>query len=131
MTSASASVVRIVMAELETARRVGVHPWERHPEHPNRLIVSVELQISLPDYYGVAGRFINYDPLRKHLQAWPTAEHVDHLESLLEELVDFIFATTPAVRAKVAIMKPDIFHEVRGVGVEYDVARDDWATLKR
>jgi dihydroneopterin aldolase len=125
------SVVRIVMADLETARRVGVHPWERHPEHPNRLIVNVVMEIALGDYYGAAGRFIDYDPIRKHLQSWPTAPHVDHLESLLEDVVSFIFASTPAARATVRIVKPDIFHEAGGVGVEYDVARADWAALKR
>lgn len=124
------SVVRIVMADLETARRVGVHPWERHPEHPNRLIVNVEMEIALADYYGVAQRFINYDHVRKHLQSWPAAPHVDFLETLLEDVVGFIFANTPAARAKVRIVKPDIYHEAGGVGVEYDVTRDDWAALK-
>jgi len=32
-----------ILEDVELRVRCGLHPWERHPERPNRLLVSVEL----------------------------------------------------------------------------------------
>ncbi len=39
----SGSHIRVVLRDVETEAHVGLHPWERHPERPTRLIVNVEM----------------------------------------------------------------------------------------
>jgi len=35
--------MRVILRDVEVEARVGLHPWERYPERPSRLIVNVEL----------------------------------------------------------------------------------------
>ena len=35
--------IRVVLRDMQVEARVGMHPWEMHPERPHRLIVNVEL----------------------------------------------------------------------------------------
>ena len=110
------SHVRVVLRNVHAEARVGLHPWERHPERPARLLVTVEM--FAPD--GPEGPpFIDYDRIRDALRAWPSRPHTDLLETLAEELVALCFAA-PEVRAcRVAVLKPDIFNEAEAAGVEF------------
>lgn len=125
-----ASSVRVRLDALELNMRLGVHPWERHDERKSRLVASVELELPLAAYYAQAGGYLDYDPVYAFLKAWETRPHTDHLETLAEDLLDFLFARTPATRAQVRLTKPDIFADAAGVGVSYDVNRQDWMTLR-
>jgi 7,8-dihydroneopterin aldolase/epimerase/oxygenase len=125
------SLVRIAMRDFETQAHVGLHAWERHPERTTRLIVNVRMEIAVNAYYQKAGGFIDYDPLHAHLRGWANRPHTDYLETLVEDAVAFIFATTPAERCAVRIEKPDIFNDVDRIGIEYDVTRADWDALQK
>lgn len=108
------SHIRVFLRSLQTEARLGLHPWERHPERPTRLIVNVEMLApadgELP--------FLDYDGVRDAVRAWPHRPHTDLLETLAEELVALCFAN-PAVQAcRVAVEKPDIFNEADAAGVE-------------
>ena len=96
--------------------RCGLHPWERFPESPNRLLVSVEMfaawPLSSPDAY------IDYDRVRSRIVSWRDRPHVDLLETLLEELLAFVFEDAAVESARVSVSKPDIFPEAAGAGVE-------------
>jgi dihydroneopterin aldolase len=110
----------VLLRDMHVQASVGLHPWERHPERPSRLIVNVEMFAHTPGPVDGAGRagIIDYDPVRRAIAAWPGRPHVDLLETLVEELVDACFAL-PAVQAcRVSVVKPDIFNEVAAVGVE-------------
>jgi dihydroneopterin aldolase len=124
------SSVRVTLSDFETHLRLGVHAWERHAERPTRLLVSVELELPLAHYYGQAGGYLDYDPIRAFLAAWADRPHTDLIETLAEELLDFLFAKTVADRARVSLRKPDIFRDAAAVGVSYDVSRADWAALR-
>ena len=124
------SSVTIRLRDFEAEAHVGVHPWERHEARPTRLYVNVSMQMPLADYYGKAGGYIDYDPLRAHLRGWAGRPHTDHLETLVEDVLAFVFSSTPAERCEVSIEKPDIFTDVDRIGVCYDVSRADWAALK-
>jgi dihydroneopterin aldolase len=128
--TASDSSVRVTLADFEIHLALGLHPWERHKERPTRLLVSVELELPLARYYGEANGYIDYDPLYAYIATWPGRPHTERIETLAEELLDFLFAKTPASRARVNLRKPDIFVDVSAVGVSYDVSREDWDKLR-
>jgi len=108
--------VRVVLSDVETLVRIGLHPWERHPEKPQRLIVNVEMFAPWPLKGGEG--YINYDVVRDHILGWRDRDHVDLLETLIEELLGVCFSLPDVAAARVRITKPDVFAEVAQAGVE-------------
>jgi dihydroneopterin aldolase len=123
----SASYIRVVLRDIETECHVGLHPWEQHPERPSRLIVNVEMFAPLvrPLSAESADTILDYDPIRSALKTWPTRPHTPLLETLLHELVELCFRNPAVAACRVSIMKPDIFNEAAGAGVEVYQIRDD------
>jgi dihydroneopterin aldolase len=116
----SGSHIRVVLRDVETEAHVGLHPWERHPERPTRLIVNVEMfaPLTLPLSTESTDSIIDYDPIRDALKTWPTRPHTPLLETLLHELIELCFRNPRVSACRVSIMKPDIFNEAAGAGVE-------------
>ena len=117
--------IRVVLRDVVTQAQIGLHPWERHPERPTRLVVNIEMFASLQGCATAAANgHIDYDPIREALKSWPFRPHTDLLETLVDELVDLCFRH-PSVRAcRVSVMKPDIFNEAASAGVEVYRIRD-------
>lgn len=120
------SYIRVMLRDIETEAQVGLHPWERHPERPTRLIVNVEMFAPLvrPLSAESPDSIVDYDPIREALKAWPTRPHTPLLETLLHELVTLCFRDPRVNACRVSIMKPDIFNEAAGAGVEVYQVRD-------
>ena len=66
--SPNTSYVRAILKDVQTEAQIGLHPWERHPERPTRLLVNVEM-------FAHGNAFLNYDPVRAALRAWPGRPH--------------------------------------------------------
>jgi dihydroneopterin aldolase len=109
--------IRVVLKDVAVEVQVGLHPWERHPERPTRLLVTVEMFAHLSGSGG-AGGVIDYDRVRSALKAWPSRPHTELLETLAEELVQLCFADPEVEACRVILMKPDIFNEAAGAGIE-------------
>jgi dihydroneopterin aldolase len=111
--------VRVLLSDVAVDVRIGLHPWERHPERPTRLIVNVEMFAAWPlAKTGADGGFIDYDRVRDHIAGWRDRDHVELLETLVEELIGICFALPPVEACRVRITKPDIFPEAAAAGVE-------------
>jgi dihydroneopterin aldolase len=111
---------RIVLRDLVTEVRLGLHPWERHDARPTRIVVNVELFAHLPGPFRGSGveAVLNYDTIRDALRAWPQKPHTDLIETLIEELIALCFADARVEACRVSILKPDIFNEAAGAGLE-------------
>lgn len=111
---------RVILRDVVVELRLGLHPWERHPERPQRVIVNVELFAPLDRPFGGSdvAAVLDYDPIRKALRSWPQRDHTDLIETLLEELVALCFQDARVAACRVSIVKPDIFNEAGGAGVE-------------
>ena len=104
---------------LEVEVKVGIHPWERHPEHPSRLIVDVEMYCYSPKWNPQALHDVmDYDRVRTEIMKWPGRKHTDLLETLALELVNLCFEDARVDAARVSITKPDIFSNAKGAGIE-------------
>jgi len=111
--------VRVVLRDVEVEARVGLHPWESHPERPHRLLVTIEMFAhALSGMPETNDTIINYDLIHAALKAWPERPHTPLLETLLEELVALCFEQSRVAACRVSIMKPDIFNDTAAVGVE-------------
>lgn len=125
--SGSPSTVAIVFKGVELNVQIGEHPWERHPERPTRLRLDLELTFAYADYFGRHGGYVDYDPLRTVLKDLERAPHTDKLEVFAKRILSVCFEKTPATRAQLSIIKPDIFNEMEGAGLVLDVAREDFS----
>jgi dihydroneopterin aldolase len=111
------SHVRVLLRNVQTEARVGLHAWERHPERATRLLVNVEM-FALASGSAPAS-FIDYDHIRDAIKTWPARPHTDLLETLAEELVALCFSIPPVQACRVSVVKPDIFNEAEAAGVEF------------
>jgi dihydroneopterin aldolase len=119
------SHLRVMLRDVETEVSLGLHPWERHPERPTRVIVNVEMFAPLPAAGEPPDDFIDYDQIRNRLKLWPTRPHTPLLETLLDELVELCFDNRRVQACRVSVVKPDIFNEAAAAGVEAFVRRAD------
>ena len=112
--------MKVSLKNVQLNVRCGLHPWERHPEKPNRILVSVDMYAAAPEGAFGAGdaRIIDYDVVRNGLLKWEGREHVDFLETLIEDAMDLCFRDPLVQACRVAIRKPDIFNETEEAGVE-------------
>ncbi len=66
--NAAADYTRVVLRDLQVEVKCGIHPWEKHPERPNRLVVNVEMFApALPEEGRNAASIIDYDQIRAAL----------------------------------------------------------------
>jgi dihydroneopterin aldolase len=110
--------VRMMIRDLVTEVRLGLHPWERHPEKPQRIVVNVELYAAPAKTIKGHSSIVDYDYIRDALKKWPRRKHTVFIESLLDELVKLCFKDKRVQAARVSIFKPDIYNEAAGAGVE-------------
>lgn len=112
------------MRGVELRVRIGEHAWEKG--EAQRLHIELALAFGYADYHGRHGGYVNYDPLRAFLKEIEARPHTERIETLAHDILRACFALTPADHVKLAIVKPDIFPEMHGVGLEYAVSRAEF-----
>jgi dihydroneopterin aldolase len=118
------STVSIAFNAVMLSVRIGEHAWEK--DAPQRLDLDITLAFALTDYTVRHGGYVDYDPLRAFLKELENRPHTERLETLARDILAACFALTPAARVRLSILKPDIFPEMQGVGLVYDVTRTDF-----
>jgi dihydroneopterin aldolase len=118
------SFVSIIMRDVELSVRIGEHAWEK--KDAQRLRLDLALRFGLRDYNERHGGYVNYDPLRAFLKEIESRPHTERIETLARDILAACFDLTPTERVELTIMKPDVFPEMKGVGLHYDVARADF-----
>src|SRR5579884_3527425 len=86
--STETGYVRMMIRDLVTEVRLGLHPWERHPEKPQRIVVNIDMYAA-PAAGRARGKeraVVDYDPIREALRKWPGRRHTVYIETLVDEL---------------------------------------------
>lgn len=121
--SYTASVVRDICVEMS----IGLHPWERHPERKQRVLVSVAMYAKRDKFEGGdIADCVDYDPVRETVRAWRDRPHTDLIEPLIEELLEVCFSDERVDACWISIRKPDIFSDAADAGVEVYRLRKDF-----
>ena len=118
--------VRVILLNVRVDVRVGLHPWEKHPEHPARLQISVELFARPPAVPASIGTIVDYDRVHKFIVSLAGRPHVELLETLIDDIVAVCFQDQKVLACRVKILKPDIFNEADAAGVEVYRTRAGW-----
>jgi 7,8-dihydroneopterin aldolase/epimerase/oxygenase len=116
--------IRVVLENAVVERRCGLHPWERHPERPNRLRITVEMFAELQPGPMKSSAFIDYDPVRNFIKTFPSLPHTDLLETIVDEIAAKCFENGNVEACRIAVLKPDIFNETEAAGIEVFRTRD-------
>jgi dihydroneopterin aldolase len=126
MTSTPDDRVEVRLRNVIVEARCGLHPWEQHPERPNRLSINVTLFASLRTRRLEQFGYIDYDSIRDFLRQFPARPHTALLETLLDEIVAKCFVDDRVDACRVSVMKLDIFNETEAAGVEVYRTRAHW-----
>ena len=110
---------RLFLRNYEVLINIGVHDFEKKGEQ--RVLINVDLYIPLalstPRQDNLA-EVADYDFMRETIARRMAQGHVHLQESLCDDVVAAMLAH-PRVRAvRVSTMKPDVYPDCEGVGVE-------------
>ncbi len=117
----SNSYISIFVKEMRVNVRVGLLPAEKVSPQP--LDVSVELFVA-PSYLQ-SEEIVDYAIIHKAIKAWENREHVELLETLMQELLSLGFGFDVVEAVRVSISKPTIFKETQKAGVNAYLQRAD------
>lgn len=110
---------RLFLRNYEIAINIGVHEFEKKGEQ--RVLIDVDLYIPLAlstPKSDQLNEVVDYDFMRGTIAARVAQGHV-HLQETLCDDVAKIMLAHPLVRAvRVSTMKPDVYPDCEGVGVE-------------
>ena len=116
---------RLFLRNYEVLINIGVHDFEKKGEQ--RVLINVDLYIPLalstPKEDNLA-EVVDYDFMRETIARRMAQGHVHLQESLCDDVVKAMLAH-PRVRAvRVSTMKPDVYPDCEGVGVEVFQIKD-------
>ena len=117
---------RLFLRDYEVRINIGVHEFEKKGEQ--RVLINVDLYIPLalstPKEDHLA-EVVDYDFMRETIARRMAEGHVHLQETLCDDVVRKMLAH-PNVRAvRVSTMKPDVYPDCEGVGVEVFQIKDE------
>ena len=117
---------RLFLRNYEVLINIGVHDFEKKGEQ--RVLINVDLYIPLALSTPLADNLaevVDYDFMRETIARRMARGHVHLQESLCDDVVAAMLAH-PRVRAvRVSTMKPDVYPDCEGVGVEVFRIKDE------
>ena len=116
---------RLFLNRLELPARIGVHAFERNA--PQRLWLDVSLWVPLAQSTprgDELAEVVDYDFVRAEAQALLSRGHLQLQETLVDDVLAAMLAHPRVRAARVSSMKPDVYPDCEGVGVEVFQIKD-------
>jgi dihydroneopterin aldolase len=117
---------RLFLRNYEVMINIGVHDFEKRGEQ--RVLINVDLYIPLALSTPSADQLdevVDYDFMRETVARRMAQGHVHLQETLVDDVARSMLAH-PRVRAvRVSSMKPDVYPDCEGVGVEVFQIKDE------
>lgn len=119
------SYISIFVKSMRINLRIGLEDFEK--EAPQPIDVSVELFTS-PDYLFSADpdSIIDYAQIHECLKSWEAREHVELLETYMQEILELGFGFENVTAMRASISKPEIFEQAEHAGLEAFIHRQDY-----
>lgn len=110
---------RLFLRNYEVQINIGVHEFEKKGEQ--RVLINVDLYIPLAASTPRADQLdevVDYDFMRETIAQRMAQGHVHLQETLCDDVVRAMLAHPRVRAARVSTMKPDVYPDCEGVGVE-------------
>lgn len=69
---------------------------------------------------------LDYTKVCNLIHSWNKREHVDLIETLLQELIEFVFEDKRVEQVDIEVLKPDVIKRTEYVGVGACMTREDY-----
>jgi dihydroneopterin aldolase len=116
---------RLFLRNYEVMINIGVHDFEKKGEQ--RVLINVELYIPLDQSTPKEDQLhevVDYDFMRETIAKRIAQGHVHLQETLCDDVVKAMLAHPRVRAAQVSTMKPDVYPDCEGVGVEVFQIKD-------
>jgi len=116
---------RLFLRNYEVMINIGVHDFEKKGEQ--RVLINVELYIPLELSTPKADQLsevVDYDFMRETIAQRIAKGHIHLQETLCDDVVTAMLAHPRVRAAGVSTMKPDVYADCEGVGVEVFQIKD-------
>jgi dihydroneopterin aldolase len=116
---------RLFLRNYEVMINIGVHDFEKKGEQ--RVLINVELYIPLDGSTPKEDQLhevVDYDFMRETIARRIAQGHVHLQETLCDDVVKAMLAHPRVRAAQVSTMKPDVYPDCEGVGVEVFQIKD-------
>ncbi|OON60018.1 diguanylate cyclase [Massilia sp. KIM] len=110
---------RLFLRNYEVMINIGVHDFEKRAEQ--RVLINVDLYIPLEQSTPKADQLsevVDYDFMRETIAKRVSKGHIHLQETLCDDVVKAMLAHPRVRAARVSTMKPDVYPDCEGVGVE-------------
>jgi dihydroneopterin aldolase len=117
---------RLFLRNYEVMINIGVHDFEKKGEQ--RVLINVELYIPLAMSTPKDDQLhevVDYDFMRETIAQRIAQGHVHLQETLCDDVVQAMLAHPRVRAAGVSTMKPDVYPDCEGVGVEVFQIKDE------
>ena len=117
---------RLFLRNYEVNINIGVHDFEKKGEQ--RVLINVDLYIPLSVSTPKADELhevVDYDFMRETIAKRIAQGHVHLQETLCDDVVKAMLAHPRVRAASVSTMKPDVYPDCEGVGVEVFQIKDE------
>jgi dihydroneopterin aldolase len=117
---------RLFLRNYEVMINIGVHEFEKKGEQ--RVLINVDLYIPLAlstPKDDQLHEVVDYDFMRETIAKRMAQGHVHLQETLCDDVVKAMLAHPHVRAARVSTMKPDVYPDCEGVGVEVFQIKDE------
>ena len=117
---------RLFLRNYEVMINIGVHDFEKKGEQ--RVLINVDLYIPLAESTPTADQLdevVDYDFMRETVAKRMAQGHVHLQETLVDDLVQALLAHSRVRAVCLSTMKPDVYPDCEGVGVEVFKIKDE------
>ena len=117
---------RLFLRNYEVMINIGVHDFEKKGEQ--RVLINVDLYIPLAQSTPKEDQLhevVDYDFMRETIARRIALGHVHLQETLCDDVVKAMLAHPRVRAAQVSTMKPDVYPDCEGVGVEVFQIKDE------
>ena len=117
---------RIAIEGLTIEAQIGIADWERTPGKRQRLRFDVAVYRDAFGQEQTIADCYNYADLQAFLAGFAARPHIDLLETVLAEVLDFCFADATVAGVEARITKPDVFNGQGAPVLSAALLRADW-----
>ena len=110
---------RLFLRNYEIYLNIGVHEFEKKGEQ--RILINVDLYVPLSGCmpkHDLLEEVVDYDFIRTSISNRIAKGHIHLQETLCDDLATVMLTHPKVFAARISTMKPDVYPDCEGVGVE-------------
>lgn len=116
--------------EIEVNMFVGIRDFEYKDKQ--KVLVNVKGYGGVPFKPKDINECLDYSKICDYVKLWENRPHVDLIETLLSEVVEFCFQQDKRIfKLEVEILKPEVIQHTKYVGVAMAITREEFNLLNR